>query len=104
MFDANGFMREPQKSHLTDAIWALGDCSANEISTLTDVQYVLDGGSLLHHIPVVRGLTFGRIEQMYADHVSTKYNNPIVVFDGNEKEPSTKDQTHRRRSKGIVGT
>ena len=104
MFDANGFMREPQKSHLADAIWALGDCSANEISTLTDVQYVLDGGSLLHHIPWVRGLTFGRIAQMYADHVSTKYNNAIVVFDGYEKEPSTKDQTHRRRTKGIVGT
>ena len=44
------------------------------------------------------------IAQMCADHVSTKYNNAIVVFDGYEKEPSTKDQTDRRRSKDIVET
>ena len=78
MFDSNGFMREPQKSHLADAIWALGDCSANEISTLTDVQYVLDRGTLLHHILVVRGLTFGRIAQMYACQYEIQQSNRCI--------------------------
>ena len=59
MFDANGFMRV-------------------EISTLTDVQYVLDGGSLLHHIPVVRGLTFGRIAQMYACQYEIQQSNRCI--------------------------
>lgn len=61
-------MLEP-KSQLVDAhemrtysyLWALANSSADEISTSTNVQYVLDGGSLLNHIPRVKGLTFGRL-------------------------------------------
>lgn len=28
--------------YITDALWALGDCSTEDITTSTDVQYVLD--------------------------------------------------------------
>jgi hypothetical protein len=32
------------ESHLADAVWSIDDCSADELSTLIDVQYVLQGG------------------------------------------------------------
>ncbi|CAG2250734.1 unnamed protein product [Mytilus edulis] len=104
MFDTSGAMREPQKSNLAEALWAIGDCSAEYVTSTTDVQYVLDGGSLLHRIQWPRGVTFGRIADLYVDHVCRKYNTAIVVFDGYENGPSTKDPTHQRRTKGIVGT
>lgn len=30
--------------YITDALWAPGDCSTEDITTSTDEQYVLDGG------------------------------------------------------------
>ena len=41
---------------------------------------------------------------MYAEYVRNRYSNAIVVFDGYGNGPSTKDHTHQRRTKGIVGT
>ncbi|CAC5391482.1 unnamed protein product [Mytilus coruscus] len=104
MFDTSGAMREPQKSNLTEAMWAIGDCSAEYETFATDVQYVLDGGSLLHRIQWPRGVTLGRIADLYVDHVCRKYHTAVVVFDGYGNGPSTKDPTHQRRTKGIVGT
>ncbi|KAH3865582.1 hypothetical protein DPMN_028623 [Dreissena polymorpha] len=48
--------------------------------------------------------TFQGIRQIYADFVSNRYGTPTVVFDGDSDEPSTKDATHQRRSKGVMGT
>ncbi|CAC5420536.1 unnamed protein product [Mytilus coruscus] len=99
MFDTSVAMREPQKSNLVEALWAIGDCSAEYETSTTDVQYVLDGGSLLHRIQWPRGVTFGRIADLYVDHVCRKYNTAIVVFDGYGNGPSTKDPTHQRQTK-----
>jgi hypothetical protein len=85
-------------------LWILGDCSTEYVVSTTDVQYVLDGGSLLHRIPWPRGATFGKIIDMYAEYVRNRYNNVIIVFDGYGNGPSTKDHTHQRWTKGIVGT
>jgi hypothetical protein len=104
LFESSGVMREPQKSTLAEALWILGDCSTEYVVSTTDVQYVLDGGSLLHRIPWPRGATFGKIIDMYAEYVRNRYSNAIVVFDGYGNGPSTKDHTHQRRTKGIVGT
>ncbi|KAK3102254.1 hypothetical protein FSP39_009938 [Pinctada imbricata] len=41
---------------------------------------------------------------MYVDFVVRRYPCPTVVFDGYEAGPSTKDHTHRRRTRGITGT
>lgn len=103
MFDSSGAMREPQKANLADALWTLGDCSSEYQTSTTDVRYVLDGGSLLHRIPWPKGVTFGRIIDLYVQHV-LKYKEAIVVFDGYCNGPSTKDSAHLRRTKGIVGT
>lgn len=59
---------------------------------------------MLHRIPWPRGATFGKIIDMYAEYVRNRYSNAIVVFDGYGNGPSTKDHTHQRRTKGIVGT
>ncbi|CAG2250735.1 unnamed protein product [Mytilus edulis] len=80
------------------------DTSSTEQINHPQSKYVLDGGSLLHRIQWPRGVTFGRIADLYVDHVCRKYNTAIVVFDGYENGPSTKDPTHQRRTKGIVGT
>ncbi|CAC5413385.1 unnamed protein product [Mytilus coruscus] len=104
MFHTSGSMQEPQKSNLAEALWAIGDCSAEYETSTTDVQYILDGGSLLHCIQWLIGVTFGRIADLYVDHVCRKYHTAIVVFDGYGNGPSTKDPTHQRRTKGIVGT
>ena len=40
--------------------------------------------------------------QTYADYVNKRFPGSVIVFDGYE-EVSTKDTTHRRRSKGKKG-
>lgn len=57
LFDTTGFIREPQKPALADAIWALGDCSSKEALN-ENVQYVLDDDSLLQRIPWTKGASF----------------------------------------------
>ena len=69
-----------------------------------DVQYVLDGGALLHIIPWERGSTNDEICQQYVSYVAKHYNQPMVVFDGYLQGPSTKDATQQRITRGNVGT
>lgn len=49
LFDENGLPRKAHKSNLADYIWNLGNCHPDNIPT--SIQYVLDGGRLLHRIP-----------------------------------------------------
>ena len=62
----------------------------------------MDGGALLHRIPWTRGSSFSTILQTYVDYVNKRYPESVIVFDGYEGV-STKDMTHRRRSKGKKG-
>ena len=102
LFDSSGLLRESQKSSLATSLWAQGDCSANE--GFEEVQYVLDGGSLLHRIPWSFGSTFHQICTEYTNLVERHYGKCHVVFDGYENGPSIKDVTHQRRTKGLRGT
>ena len=61
-------------------------------------QYVLDGGSLLHRICGAKGKTYGEIAVSCSQFVLRKYDKAIVVFDGYDTGPSTKDITHLRRA------
>ena len=63
---------------------------------------MLDGGSLLQRLPWPKRAYFDVICDIYIDHVKTKYPKSIVVFDGYDCGPSTKDNTHLRRSKGKI--
>ena len=89
---------EAQKSTLADSIWSA--VNPKMTSVPENVRFVLDGGALLHRIPWACGSTFGCILKSYTDFVAKNYGAAVIVFDGYEKF-STKDMTHRRRSKGV---
>ena len=61
-------------------------------------QYVLDGGSLLPRICWTKDKTYGEIAVSCSQFVLRKYDKAIVVFDGYDTGPSTKDITHLRRT------
>ena len=110
LFEPSGLMRQTQKSLLADTLWNFGDCTPdadvdnpaveNELETL----YVMVGGSLIQKIPWNKGSTFIQICQSYVDYVRRRYSKAVVVFDGYQSGPSTKDPTHMRRSRGVEGT
>ena len=63
---------KPAKPYLADATGPKGE-----------VQYVLDGGALLHRIPRPRGFPIYReICDMYCQYVTGKYGAAFVIFDG----------------------
>ena len=68
-----------------------------------DVQYVLDGGALLHRVPWPRGSTYESVSHLYVRYVTQKYGAAAIVFDGYNDEPTTKDATHLRRTGDCVG-
>ena len=55
-----------------------------EIPLQSNMQYVLDGGSLLHRLraPWRKGSSFGEIVQAYVQFVDEHYPNSVVVFNG----------------------
>ena len=84
-----------------NAIWdSLPECET-EISG--NVQFVLDGGSLLQCIPWTRGATYKEICTVYTEYISRKFGEAIIVFDRYDGS-STKDMVHIRRAKGQAGT
>ena len=100
LFDSSLLLLEPQKPVLAKAIWKLVE---PDIPTVpSEVQYVLDGGTLLQHTPWMQGATYHDICTVYTDYVARKYGSAAIVFDGCG-ESSTKDMMHLRRTKGQVG-
>ena len=100
LFDSSLLLREPQKPVLANAIW---DSLTQDSSGLSrEVQFVLDGGSLLQRIPWTQGATYREICTVCTDYVAKKYGEAIVVFDG-YGESSTKDVVHQRQAKGQAG-
>ena len=69
-----------------------------------EVQYILDGGALIHRVPWSRGDTYGDICQQYVRYISKHYGTPFIVFDGYLGGPSTKDVVYRKRSVTYVGS
>ncbi|VDI11839.1 Hypothetical predicted protein [Mytilus galloprovincialis] len=98
LFDSNG---EAHKSVLFDSIWNLVKSETTEINT-EHVKYVLDGGSLIHRKPWVKGQTFSSICESYVQYVIKHYADATIVFDGYPDTPTLKDVTHVRRTKGIL--
>ena len=94
------FLNEPQKANFAEAIWT--SISNKDVEIPKQVQYVIDGGALLHRIPWTRGETFACILKRYTEYVQKKYGKALVVFDG-YCAASTKDMAHRRWAKGKQG-
>lgn len=92
----------PQKPALADAIWA--KLPSDATGSKGEVQYVLDGGALLHRIPWPQGFPkYREICDMFCQYVTRKYGVAIVIFDG-YNQSSTKGMTHQRRTGGKTAT
>lgn len=90
----DGFMRKPVKPDLYKD-FAKGLLSE---SLPTSIQFVIDGGYLLHKVRWLKRVTLGEILQQYANYLTSNYDSSaVVVFDGYEDEASTKDHEHKRR-------
>ena len=100
LFESSGLLNEAQKSALASALWT--ETRQEEEPIPKKVNFVLDGGALLHKLSWARGLTFASIIQSYVQYVTKNYGQAIVVFDG-YTTVSTKDMTHKRRAKGKTG-
>ena len=68
-----------------------------------EINYVIDSGMLLHWLPWGDGIMYWNIYESYFNFVKTKFSPATVGFDGYDGGPSTKDNAHLRRTKGIVG-
>lgn len=101
LFDSPLTLRQPQKPALAEALWAKLSPEA-KTQPEGNVQYVLDGGALLHRVPWPRGSpTYKEVCDLYCSYVRRKYGRAIVVFDGYD-EMSTKAMTQQRRASGKV--
>lgn len=100
LFEAPGKMLKSQKSILGDYLWSLVGAEAGTIRSESNMVFVLDGGALLHRIPWKAGSSFGHIINSYCSYVTSHYNaSAVIVFDGYEGGPSTKDSIHVQRAK-----
>ena len=59
---------------------------------------------MIHRLSWQHGDKFHDICDRYCKLVRNQYGCAKIVFDGYSSTPTTKDQTHQRRSKGIKGT
>jgi hypothetical protein len=95
LFDEGG-LRKGTKSSLYKAFKPEPDL------TILDscIQYVVDGGFLLHRVVWTKGHTFSHICQSYIEYVQRKYMaTAVVIFDGySDTEIGTKDMEQMRRS------
>ena len=101
LFESPYVMRSSNKATLADALWS-PELQALPVTTMK-VQYVLDGGALLHRMPWTRGSKCEQILGQYTKYALERYNKAAVVFDGYSEGLSTKDSAHLRRSAGKVG-
>ena len=100
MFESPTQFRPSAKSELANEIWK-NAAEGMPVLCQNDVQYVLDGGAILHIIPWQRGTTFAMILKTYADHINRRYwQSPMIVFDW-YPEHSTKDMEHLKRDINI---
>ena len=70
----------------------------NEGAGQCDINYVLDGGSLLHRVCWEKDCSCQGIANAYAKFISSYYDPVIIVFYAYMLGPSTKDNAHLRRN------
>lgn len=97
LFDSMLLLRSANKAALAESLWKLVKGIQDVPVCSSTVQYILDGGALLHRIPWSIGSTWMEICNCYVRYVMEKYNKAIVVFDGYNSGPNTKDATHAKR-------
>jgi len=67
-----------------------------------NVQYIVDGGALLHRFPWPKQNSYSDICNMYTRYIRLTYGHALVVFDGYHGS-TTKNEAHHRRMGQEVG-
>ena len=101
LFESSSLSLQLNKAVLADYLWK--SMKEEQRNPSGDVQYVLDGGALLHRVPWPRGSTYESVSHLYVMYVTQKYGGAAIVFDGYNDDPTTKDATHLRRTGYCVG-
>ena len=101
LFGSVSLPLQANKAVLADALWKAVEEEQRHPSG--NVQYIRDGGALLHRIPWPRGSTYDSVCLLYVRYVTQRYGRCAIVFDGSKDEPSTKDATHLRRTGASTG-
>lgn len=67
--------------------------------------YVIDGGAMLQRLPWPKSTSYANICQLYVQYIRKHFHNAhiVIVFDGYDSGPSTKDETHQRRTGNDMG-
>ena len=101
LFESKGLLRKPDKPNLVEAIERIAP--KIEVQLNDDTAFVLDGGSLVQRIPWPKNISYIKLTDIYIKDVKRIDENAKTFFDGYSGEPSTKDNTHRRRTTGNIG-
>ena len=101
LFESSSHPLQPNKAVLADYLWK--SMKEEQRKPSGDVQYVLDGGALLLRVPRLRGSTYESVSHLYVRYVTQKYGAAVIVFDGYNDDPTTKDATNLRRTGDCVG-
>ena len=80
LFESPQVLKEARKADLANTLWSMAELQP--VSIPQDVQWVVDGGMLIHHIQWKKGSTFQDIFDSYVKYVSMKFPNGKIVFDG----------------------
>ena len=102
LFDNQLFMRSGDKAELIHHLVKLvPECIISSLPK--GLQYVINGGGLLHKFSWRKHSTYAEICAMYTQHITRSYDIALVVLLHGYHGPSTKDEAHRKRTGNDVG-
>ena len=102
MFDIKILILLPDKADLQNEL-----IKKVPVCVITDqplyVLYVINGGAMLHCLPWPKSALYTNICRLYINFIHNHYQHVLVAFDGSGIDPSTKDETHQRRTVTDMG-
>lgn len=102
-FDNHMRMRSGDKAELIHHLVKLNPTCIVSGTLEVGLQYIVDGGGLLHKFAWPKHSTYSDICSLYVRHIHSTYGHAaMVVFDGYHGS-STKDEAHRRRTGHDIG-
>jgi hypothetical protein len=102
LFDTCMQMRTGDKAEIKHHLLKLVPASIVLSMDAMGLQFVVDGGGLLHKFSWPKHSSYEEICNMYVQHVKSSYRHALVVFDGYHGH-STKDEAHGRRAGHDIG-
>ena len=97
LVDSKLLMRLPDKADLQKGLIKKVPACVVQDQPL-DVTYVIDGGALLQRLPWQKSVSYASLCKLYISYIHKYYHDVLVVFDGYNSGPTTKYETHQRRS------